>query len=145
MENELFLVYVNPIGQDSKGLYQYEFFFSETPEIVWGNDWNVACPSACGDTLPEESTYSTIKLLKTEMEIGCAQENSCFSLQDCIDDIISLAYQRIEHLLEYPSPFRLVLHFGESYDDVITKFNELGLNFEGEENDNTEKEENNFI
>ena len=143
--SNLYLVYINPIGRDSGGLNEYEFFFSETPEIVWGEDWNVACPSACGVLLPDSTTYSHIEILKTEMEIGCAQENSCFSMQDMIDGIICLAYQRIEGLAEYPSPFRLVLHFGESYDDIITKFNELGLNFEGEENDYAEKEDNNLI
>ena len=68
MENELFLVYINPIGKDSSGLNEYEFFFSETPEIVWGEDWNVACPSACGNLLPDSTTYSHIEILKTEME-----------------------------------------------------------------------------
>lgn len=145
MENELFLVYVNPIGQDSKGLYQYEFFFSETPEIVWGNDWNVACPSACGAILPEESTYSTIKLLKTKMNLFCAQQNSCFSMQDCIDGLICLCAEDISNYEVYPEPYRLVLHFGESYDNVMIRFNELELNFEGEENDDAEKEDNNLI
>ena len=46
MNSNLFLVYVNPIGKDSNGLYQYEFFFSETPKNVWGEDWDEVCPSA---------------------------------------------------------------------------------------------------
>jgi hypothetical protein len=140
MENELFLIYVNPIGKDSKGLYQYEFFFSETPETVWGNDWNVACPSACGDTLPEENTYSVIKLLKTEMILFCAQQNSCFSLQDCIDGLICLCAEDISDYESYPEPFRLVLHFSETYDSVISKFNDLNLNFEGEDNNKEDED-----
>ena len=37
MENKtLYLIYVNPIGKDSNNTYEYEFFFSETPEIAWG-------------------------------------------------------------------------------------------------------------
>ena len=116
MENELFLVYVNPIGQDSKGLYQYEFFFSETPEIVWGNDWNVACPSACGAILPEESTYSTIKLLKTKMNLFCAQQNSCFSMQDVIDGLMCLVFvNEGEEFFKFD--------FAENYEDVIKKIN----------------------
>ena len=52
MEN-LYLIYVKPLGLNSSYLYEYEFFFSETPDTVWGENWNVACPSACGDLTPE--------------------------------------------------------------------------------------------
>ena len=114
MENELFLVYVNPIGQDSKGLYEYEFFFSETPEIVWGEDWNVSCPSACGELKPSEDTYSLIEILKSELKIFCAQENSCFSMQDVIDKLLCLAYITDGHSF-------LKFDFGEKYSDVINK------------------------
>ena len=57
-----FLKYFEGFFED---LYEYEFYFSETPEIVWGEDWNVACPSACGDLKPDPSTYSVIKRLDT--------------------------------------------------------------------------------
>ena len=80
-DKELFLIYVNPIGKDSNDVNEYEFFFSETPEIVWGEDWNVACPSACGNLLPDSSTYSVIKHLKTHMPLFCARyppRSSCY-------------------------------------------------------------------
>lgn len=119
MENkELFLIYVNPIGKDSNGVNEYEFFFSETPEIVWGEDWNVACPSACGNLLPDSSTYSVIKHLRTRMPLFCAQENSCFSMQDCIDRLICICAEDISNYNTYPEPFRLVLHFGDKYEYV---------------------------
>ena len=90
--NNLHLVYINPIGKDSNNLYEYEFFFSETPDIVWGQDWNIACPAACENTLPDPETYSEVKTLKTEIPLFCVQQNTCFSLQDCIDGIICLGY-----------------------------------------------------
>ena len=34
------LVYVNPIGKNSSDEYEYEFFFSETPEVVWGEEYD---------------------------------------------------------------------------------------------------------
>ena len=90
--NSLHLVYINPIGKNSNDLYEYEFFFSETPDIVWGQDWNIACPAACENTLPDPETYSEVKILKTEIPLFCVQQNTCFSLQDCIDGIICLGY-----------------------------------------------------
>ena len=90
--NNLHLVYINPIGKDSNNLYEYEFFFSETPDTVWGQDWNIACPAACENTLPDPETYSEVKTLKTEIPLFCVQQNTCFSIQDCIDGIICLGY-----------------------------------------------------
>ena len=90
--NNLHLVYINPIGKDSNNLFEYEFFFSETPDIVWGQDWNIACPAACENTLPDPETYSEVKTLKTEIPLFCVQQNTCFSIQDCIDGIVCLGY-----------------------------------------------------
>lgn len=90
--NSLHLVYINPIGKNSNDLFEYEFFFSETPDIVWGQDWNIACPAACENTLPDPETYSEVKTLKTEIPLFCVQQNTCFSIQDCIDGIVCLGY-----------------------------------------------------
>ena len=107
---ELSLVYVYPIGHNSQDIYEYEFFFSETPEVTFGNYWYVMCPAACGDITPEESSYSEIRHLKTDMKLICAQENTCFSMQDCIDGIISLCYFYSEKDKKYiPIPFGITI------------------------------------
>lgn len=123
------LVYVNKIGIDSSENNSYEFFFSDTPEIVWGEDWNEQCPSACEYTLPDESTYSSIKILETKIPLSCAQENTCFSLQDMIDGIFSCAWEDISDYDEYPEPYRLVFQFGEDFDSVLYKLAGRGENF----------------
>ena len=122
-DNILYLVYVNPVGKDSNDLFEYEFFFSETPENVWGEDWNIACPAACGDTLPDPTTYSEIKTIKTDIPLFCVQQNTCFSIQDCIDNIVCLAYEDISTYTEYPEPLRLVFKFSEEYNSVEEKLN----------------------
>ena len=114
--NNLYLVYVNPVGKDSNDLFEYEFFFSETPENVWGEDWNIACPAACGDTLPDPTTYSEIKTIKTDIPLFCAQQNTCFSLQDCIDGIVCLAFSENENIFT-------VFNFNENYLEVMKKIN----------------------
>ena len=124
------LVCINLIGEDSSGLNEYEFFFSETPDIVWGEDWNEQCPSACESTMPDESTYSDIKILRTKMPICCAQNNSCFSMQDMIDGVLACGWEDISDYDEYPEPYRLVFKFGEKQDEIMYKLSSRGENFE---------------
>jgi hypothetical protein len=128
--SNLKLVYANPIGIDSSNIYEYEFFFSETPEIVWGNNWHIQCPASCKDVLPEDTSYSLIKHLKTDKKLFCAQENTCFSLQDMIDGIIPVCFEDINGLDDYPEPYRLVLPFGLDYDEVVEQLGGLDLVFE---------------
>lgn len=128
--DNLYLIYINPIGKGSDGLFQYEFFFSENPETVWGEDWNVACPSACGNLLPDSTTYSHIEILKTEIPLFCIQQNSCFSLQDCIDGLVCLGAEDISEYENYPEPIRLVFQFEEKYESVIDKLEQREQQFE---------------
>ena len=105
------LVYVNPIGKNSSDEYEYEFFFSETPDVVWGEDWNVQSPASCGDMRPESSTYSEVKRLTTEIPFFCAQQNTSFSMADMIDGIIACAFEDISFYDDYPEPYRIVFKF----------------------------------
>ncbi len=125
-----YLIYINPIGKNSNDLYEYEFFFSETPDIVWGEDWDNPCPAACENTLPDPETYSEIKTLKTNIPLSCMQNNVCFSLSNCIDGIVCLGYEDISNYTEYPEPIRLVFQFAEKYESIVEKFELRGIMFE---------------
>ena len=117
----LYLIFVRLVGCDASGLNHYEFFFTTDPDTVWGEDWEQQCPSACGELLPEDSTYTVIKEVKCSVTFGLAQDNSCFSMQDCIDHCICLCYEDISMLDEYPEPYRIVFEFGENIDSVENK------------------------
>lgn len=121
----LYLVYVEKITEQatSKGMYEYEFFFSKTPEIVWGVDWNQQCPSSCSreNMRPDPTTYTLIERLWTIIPFACIEDNSCFSCQDMVDGIVACAWEDISEYEEYPEPFRLVFNFGESYESVESK------------------------
>ena len=82
MNEDLFLVYIEKIGKNLMDWYEYEFIFSENPDIVWGQNWEQMCPCVCGDLRPDKSTYSVVKRLKTQIPLKCAQENSCFSTHE---------------------------------------------------------------
>ena len=117
-EDNLYLVYVEPVGLNSHDLFEYEFLFSETPDVVWGEDWAEQCPLACENMRPSGDMISVIKRLTTLVPFGVAQRNTCFSMQDCIDGIVALAWEDMSEYDEYPEPLRLIFGFGEKFESV---------------------------
>lgn len=142
-ESGLHLVYVEKVGVNSFDLNEYDFLFSESPEVVWADDWAEQCPSACENLRPDYSMISKRKRLATIIPFGLASTNSCFSMQDCIDGIIALAWEDISEYEEYPEPMRLVFHFGESFEEVEDKLARRSQFFSDKElpleEDDTEK------
>lgn len=119
--SELKLVYVDKIGKNSNGVYEYDLFFSETPDVVWGENWEIQCPSICGNIAPDPSTYNDIKRIHTNFDFFCAQQNSCFSMQDCIDGCIGLMWF-------YNNDYEaVVFNFGEDIESVNEKLIENGI------------------
>lgn len=115
----LFLVYVNPIGKNSNDEYEYEFFFSEDPETVWAEDWNIQSAGSCNNLLPSEETYNKIIKVKTIFELSLAIKNTCFSLQDCKDHIIALFWFEDFNGEVFVTPY------GCHYIDLITEYKDL--------------------
>jgi len=120
------LAYVRLRFVDTNKTYVYQFFFTETPEYVWGNNWDVPNPSICGDLTPEESTYSSIYTVRTSLPLKTAQETSCYSMEYATYGILALAWIDIENLDVYPEHGRMTLHFGDSFDFVQEKLSEYG-------------------
>lgn len=123
------LVYVKPICKNTNGTYEYDFFFSETPEYVWGPDWDIDTPSSNGDLTPEESTYSEIKRVITTLPLKTLEETSCYSMEYATYGILALAWIDIENLEEYPENGRMTLKFGFSKDKVESLLDSQSWNF----------------
>ena len=124
------LVYVRPSFKNTDGTYEYDLFFSETPEYVWGPDWDVLNPSSCEDLTPEESTYSKIRHVKTTLPLKTAEETTCYSMEYVTCGILALSWIDIENLDEYPKYGRMTLHFGDTTEEVVKKFSEYGWTIE---------------
>ena len=124
------LVYVKPICKNTNGTYEYNFFFSETPEYVWGPDWDIDTPSSNGDLTPEESTYSEIKRVITTLPLKTLEETSCYSMEYATYGILALAWIDIENLEEYPENGRMTLKFGFSKDKVESLLDSQSWKFE---------------
>jgi hypothetical protein len=127
-KDNLKLVYVKPIT-DGKDYYEYNFLFSDTPDVVWGIDWNDNAPNLCGDISPEPSTYNVVKSIKSILPFNVIQNNSCYSMEYAINRSVALSYINLEGLEEYPET-RLVFHFGDSYSYVENELLKMNIVFE---------------
>ena len=116
--------------KNTNGTYEYDFFFSETPEYVWGPDWDIDTPSSNGDLTPEESTYSEIKRVITTLPLKTLEETSCYSMEYATYGILALAWIDIENLEEYPENGRMTLKFGFSKDKVESLLDSQSWKFE---------------
>lgn len=129
MEKEV-LVYVKFSHKSIDGAFVYSFFFSDTPEYVWGPDWDVDNPSINGDLTPEETTYSSVYQVKTTFPLKTIEETSCYSIEYATYGIMALAWIDIENMEEYPEHGRMTLYFGDSFEKVsesLGKYNwEIG-------------------
>ncbi len=111
------LIYVRLLNENTDGTYTYQLFFSETPEVVWGNEWDEPNPSSVEDLTPEESTYSKIIEHTSKYKWQTIQETSCYSMEYAIRGCIALSWVNLNGLEEYPES-RYVLHFGDTEEKV---------------------------
>lgn len=58
------------------------------------------------------------------------QNSTCFGYQDCIDNVVAIAYENIDNYTEYPEPFRIVLHYGDELEQVETMLAKRNILFE---------------
>ena len=118
--NDLVLVFVKPICKNTDQTYEYDLFFSETPDIVWGVDWDCNTPGLISseEITPDPTTYNKVVRIKTTYPLKTVQEMYCFSMEYAIARIIALSWIDIENLEEYPEKGRMVLYFGDTYEQV---------------------------
>ena len=114
------LVFVKPVCNNNDGTYEYDFYYSTTPDIVYGLDWNENNPSSvdADDLIPEKTTYNEIERMKTKLPFNVIQENSCYSMEYAMNGIVALAWINIDGLEDYPEDGRCVLMFGMGKDRV---------------------------
>ncbi len=117
MSNTL-LTYINPLNKNYKGEIAYEFLFSKTLEIDFGDDWEVM-PAASGNLTPPPITeIEMVGILKsTDIELELAISSDHFSMYDCVENVIAIGWEK-----ESPdNDVRLVFQFGESFESVKSK------------------------
>lgn len=129
-----YLAFVDLIGRTVDGKNIYKFDFTQAPDIVWGDSWNVTPAGIVPKIIPDVNCLSVTAQLLTEHKYQLAKENTCFSMQDCIDGIIPLMFDE-----PYSDEF-VLLPFGMPLEDVVESLEELSLELVNPKNVNEERD-----
>lgn len=125
-----YLAFVDYLGKSIEGEYIYRFDFTNNPDLVWGEYFNVAPTIIIPDLQPENEVIVKSARIKLDKPLNIAKKNGCFSMQDCFDGIISLAFTELtEEDTIYCNDEPLKFDFGETFDTVVEKLNNCGYNF----------------
>lgn len=116
--NTLMVIYVLYVGKNTDNEYIYHLLISNDKEKTWAEGWENKPACVMRDLTPEDNMYEYIAELKTDLILDLAQDNCCFSMQDCRDNVVALASENLEEAEEYPEEGRIVIHFGDTVDEV---------------------------
>lgn len=116
--DELKVIYVLYIGKNAENDNIYHLLITDDSEKTWAEGWENVPAGIMRDLTPEDDMYEYIIEIKTELKLNLAQENTCFSMQDCRDNVIALASEDLSEAEEYPEDGRIVIHFGDFVNDV---------------------------
>lgn len=120
-DEKVFLCFINLVGEENDGFYRYEFIFTDNVENVFGENFDQK-PACLVNELQVDDEYITeIHTVKMKIKLDLIQDNCCFSISDCYDGIVSLAWENMDDYEEYPEDGRLFFMFGESLSDVERK------------------------
>lgn len=129
--NELNLGFVRKIGDDVDKNNIYEFIFTDNIDEFWGDNFEYKPCGLCNDVTPDKKYINDIKILKTDIILDTITKSNCFSMGDCMDGIVALAWENIDDYDEYPEERgRLFFRFGETYDLVEKKLASANMLFE---------------
>jgi hypothetical protein len=115
----MYLIYINPLNKDFKGQNIYEFIFTKrTDNVEYGEDWDVEPASSGTPTPPNIDQVDEVGILKsTDIELTLNMHSDNFSMYDCVEGIIALAWETESPEIED----RLVFRYGEDIESVKGK------------------------
>lgn len=116
------LVYVDKVGQNVDGEYEYDFYFAEHPIVH--KEWTYETSGLQESVKPKR--YDSIKRVVMKIPLLCLQDNMCFGMQNGVDGVVALAYEDISDYDEYPADGRLVFHYGMKESDICNSISNRG-------------------
>ena len=127
-----YLIYVNELGPNYKGDNTYEFIFSNSLDEIWGDSWE-SNPANGYPSPPDLEFINKVGTLKSnEITLSVIQKSDYFSMTDCMDDVISLAWENEMDEIDFTIKKRLVFRFGETEQSVKNKLYERDIVLEFE-------------
>tara|TARA_R110000772_G_scaffold88620_1_gene183985 strand:- start:487 stop:894 length:408 start_codon:yes stop_codon:yes gene_type:complete len=121
---ELYLVYINRIGEDWLGDCLYECLFSDSLEVD-GDDWD-AYPASGRPSPPNQEMVKLVGNLKTDIPFKLVQDSDTFAVWDAVDGVVALAWEDVSQYSTYPET-TLHFHFGATKESVEAKLYEKDL------------------
>ena len=118
IKSPLKVVYILYVGKNTDTDNIYHFLITTDSEKTWAEGWENKPACMMRDLKPEDDMYEYVAEIKTNLKLDLAQENCCFSMQDCRDNVVALASENLEDADEYPEDGRIVIHFGDFIEDV---------------------------
>jgi hypothetical protein len=112
------VIYILYVGKNIDGEHIYHLLISDDKDKTWAEGWENKPACVMRDLTPEDDMYEYVAELKTDIKLDLAQDNCCFSMQDCRDNVVALASENLEDAEEYPEEGRIVIHFGDFVEDV---------------------------
>ncbi len=122
MNDDLYIVFAECIGNDGDDNFFYRLLFSDNPDVVWGDNFNVTPAAIVPDLEPDSSSISKEYMLTSPMKLYTAVDCTCFSLQDCIDGIIALLFNGDA----IGTGKTASILFGMAYEDVERSVRQFG-------------------
>ncbi len=123
--DDLYLIYVNVLGEDWKDDYVYEFIFSDTIEGVDGHEWD-AYPAMGNPKPPNKQFVKRVGRLETQMLFDVIQNSDSMAVWDAVDGLMAMAWENIDEYDEYPET-RMFFKYGEDIKMVEDKLYERDL------------------
>lgn len=118
IKSPLKVIYITHVGKNTDNDNIYHFLITTNSEETWAEGWENKPACVMRDLTPEDDMYDYVAEVKTELKFDLAQNNCCFSMQDCRDNVVALASENLEEADEYPEDGRIVIHFGDLVEDV---------------------------
>ena len=118
IKSPLKIIYILHVGKNSDNDNIYHFLITTDSESTWAEGWENKPSCNMRNLTPEDDMYEYVAEVKTDLKLDLAQDNCCYSMQDCRDKVVALASENLEQAEEYPEDGRIVIHFGDLVDDV---------------------------
>ena len=112
------IIYVIYVGKNIDNENIYHFLISVDSDKTWAEGWENVPAGIMRYLTPEDDMYEYVAEIKTDFKLNLAQDNTCYSMQDCRDKVIALASEDLSEAEEYPEDGRIVIHFGDLIENV---------------------------
>lgn len=120
-DETVYLCFIRLIGEENDGYYRYEFIFTNDIDNVWGEEFDQKPACLVNNLMVDDEFITEIHIVKMKIKLDLIQNNCCFSVSDCYDGIVSIAWQNLDDETEYPEDGRIFFKFGETLEEVENK------------------------